>query len=91
MKTEMVFFEAVPPHPAAVSPAELFAQIETVIKKHVVLSDPVAAALAVNDLPHHAAPTGLGLLFSRHSTKMPRLWRCGQIFASAAKRAIKPA
>jgi hypothetical protein len=58
MKTEMVFFEAVPPHPAAVSPAELFAQIETVIKKHVVLSDPVTAALAVNDLPHHAAPTG---------------------------------
>jgi hypothetical protein len=38
MKTKMVLFEAVRPHPAAVDTAELLAQIETVIKKHVVLS-----------------------------------------------------
>jgi hypothetical protein len=47
MKTKMVLFEAVTPHPAAVSAAELLAQIETVIKRHVVLSDHAAAALAV--------------------------------------------
>ena len=47
MKTQMVLFEAVTPHPTAVDTAELLAQIETVIKKHVVLSDPAAAALAV--------------------------------------------
>ena len=47
MKTEMVLYEAVTPHPTAVSTAELLAQIETVIKKHVVLSDHAAAALAV--------------------------------------------
>jgi len=47
MKTEMVLFEAVRPHAAAVDTAELLAQIEAVIKKHVVLSDHSAAALAV--------------------------------------------
>jgi putative DNA primase/helicase len=47
MKTKMVLFEEVAPHPAAVSTAELLAQIETVIKRHVVLSDHAAAALAV--------------------------------------------
>ncbi len=47
MKLESFAFDAAPPYPAGVSVAELLTEIEAVIKKHVVLSDEAAAALAV--------------------------------------------
>ncbi|HTR41173.1 MAG TPA: DUF3631 domain-containing protein [Pseudomonadales bacterium] len=47
MKTETVIFDTVTPHPAPVNIAELLVDIEAVIKKHVILSDHAAAALAV--------------------------------------------
>jgi putative DNA primase/helicase len=47
MKTETVIFDTIVPHPAPVNIAELLAEIEGVIKRHVVLSEPAAAALAV--------------------------------------------
>ena len=46
MNPESFVFDAAPPYPAGVKVAELLAEIEAVIKKHVVLSDE-AAALAV--------------------------------------------
>jgi hypothetical protein len=47
MKTETVIFDTIIPHPDPVNIADLLADIETVIKKHVILSDHAAAALAV--------------------------------------------
>jgi hypothetical protein len=47
MKTETVIFDIVVPHPAPINIAELLADIEAVIKRHVILSDHAAAALAV--------------------------------------------
>jgi hypothetical protein len=47
MKLESFAFDAAPPYPAGVEVAELLAEIEAVIKKHVVLSEEEAAALAV--------------------------------------------
>jgi putative DNA primase/helicase len=47
MKTETILFDSPPPHPGPVQPAELLSEIEAVIKRHVVLSDHAAAALAV--------------------------------------------
>ncbi len=47
MKLESFAFDAAPPYPAGVNVAELLTEIEAVIKKHVVLSDEAAAALAV--------------------------------------------
>ncbi len=42
-----IIFDAVAPHPEPVIIGELLADIETTIKRHVVLSDPAATALAV--------------------------------------------
>ena len=47
MNPESFVFDAAPPYPAGVKVAELLAEIEAVIKKHVVLNDEAAAALAV--------------------------------------------
>lgn len=47
MKTQTVIFDAITPHPAPVHLAGLLNHIEAVIKKHVILSDHAAAALAV--------------------------------------------
>ena len=47
MKTEAVIFDTITPHPGPVSIAELLADIEGIIKRHVILSDHAAAALAV--------------------------------------------
>jgi Protein of unknown function (DUF3631) len=47
MKTQTVIFDAITPHPEPVNIAGLLTDIEAVIKKHVVLSDHAAAALAV--------------------------------------------
>ena len=47
MKTETVIFDPVVPCPAPVNVAELLGEIEAVIMRHVVLSEPAAAALAV--------------------------------------------
>jgi putative DNA primase/helicase len=47
MKTETVIFDTIVPYPAPVNIAELLSDIEGVIKRHVVLSEPAAAALAV--------------------------------------------
>jgi putative DNA primase/helicase len=47
MKTETVIFDPIVPHPAPVNIAELLTEIEGVIKRHVVLSEPAATALAV--------------------------------------------
>jgi putative DNA primase/helicase len=47
MKLESFVFDTAPPYPAGVDVAKLLAEIEAVIKKHVVLSDEAAAALAV--------------------------------------------
>ncbi len=42
MKLESFVFDAAPPYPAGVDVAELLAEIEAVIKKHVVLSEEAA-------------------------------------------------
>src|ERR1700722_15459637 len=47
MKTQTVIFDNVTPHPEPVNIAELLNDIEAVIKKHVILGDHAAAALAV--------------------------------------------
>ncbi len=47
MKNETFAFESVAAHPGPVDVAELLTEIEGVIKKHVVLKDDAAAALAV--------------------------------------------
>jgi hypothetical protein len=47
MKTETVIFDTIAPHPSPVNVAGLLTDIEAVIKKHVILSHHVAAALAV--------------------------------------------
>ncbi len=47
MKLESFAFDAAPPYPAGVNVAELLTEIEGVIKKHVVLNEEEAAALAV--------------------------------------------
>ena len=47
MKTQTVIFEPITPHPEPVHIAGLLTDIEAVIKKHVILSDHAAAALAV--------------------------------------------
>jgi hypothetical protein len=47
MKNETFAFEAVPAHPGPVDITALLTEIEGVIKKHVVLKDEAAAALAV--------------------------------------------
>jgi Protein of unknown function (DUF3631) len=47
MKNETVLFETVHPHHNPVPLADLLTDIEAVIKKHVILSDHAAAALAV--------------------------------------------
>src|SRR5580693_6190711 len=47
MKTETVLFDTITPHPTPVSLSDLLTEIESVIKKHVILSDHAAAALAV--------------------------------------------
>ena len=47
MKNTSFLFDAVPPCSENVVIAELLTEIETVIKKHVVLHDHAAAALAV--------------------------------------------
>jgi putative DNA primase/helicase len=47
MKTQPVIFDSVTPHPEPVNIADLLNDIETTIKRHVILSDPAAAALAV--------------------------------------------
>ncbi|MGO9443827.1 MAG: DUF3631 domain-containing protein, partial [Thiobacillaceae bacterium] len=47
MKTQTVLFDTITPHPSPVHVAGLLTHIEAVIKKHVILSDPAAAALAV--------------------------------------------
>jgi putative DNA primase/helicase len=44
---ETVIFEAIAPHPEPVVVGELLTEIEAIIKRHVVLSDPAATALAV--------------------------------------------
>jgi putative DNA primase/helicase len=45
-ESQTVIFEPVTPHPEPVVIGELLAEIETVIKRHVVLSDAAATALA---------------------------------------------
>jgi hypothetical protein len=47
MNHEAFLFDAVPPCPETVQAAALLAEIEAVIKNHVDLPDPAAAALAV--------------------------------------------
>jgi hypothetical protein len=47
MKTQTVIFDNVTPHPQPVNIADLLNDIEATIKKHVILSDHAAAALAV--------------------------------------------
>jgi len=47
MKTETILFDSPPPFPGPVEPAALLSEIEAVIKRHVVLNDHAAAALAV--------------------------------------------
>ena len=47
MKTQTVIFDTVTPHPEPVHIADLLTDIEAVIKKHVILNDHAAAALAV--------------------------------------------
>ena len=47
MKTQPVIFDNVTPHPEPVNVADLLNDIEATIKRHVVLGDPAAAALAV--------------------------------------------
>jgi hypothetical protein len=47
MKTPSIIFDNVTPHPEPVNIADLLNDIEAVIKKHVILSDHAAAALAV--------------------------------------------
>ena len=47
MKTETVIFDTVVPHPGPVNIAELLADIGAVIRRHVVLSEHAAVALAV--------------------------------------------
>jgi hypothetical protein len=47
MKNETVLFDTVTPYDAPVPIADLLTDIEAVIKKHVILSDHAAAALAV--------------------------------------------
>jgi hypothetical protein len=47
MNQNAFLFDVVPPCPATVQPAGLLAEIEAVIKNHVVLPDQAAAALAV--------------------------------------------
>jgi hypothetical protein len=47
VKTETIIFDTIVHHPAPVNIAELLADIEAVIKRHVILSDHAAATLAV--------------------------------------------
>jgi hypothetical protein len=47
MKTETVIFDTITPHPAPVPIGDLLTDIEATIKKHVILSDHAAVALAV--------------------------------------------
>ena len=47
MKTQAVIFDTIIPYPEPVHIASLLSDIEAVIKKHVILSDHAAAALAV--------------------------------------------
>jgi hypothetical protein len=47
MKTETVIFDIIHPHPAPVNIAGLLADIEAVIKRHAILPDHAATALAV--------------------------------------------
>jgi hypothetical protein len=47
MKNETVLFDTVTPHPAPVALSDLLTEIKAVIKKHVILNDHAAAALAV--------------------------------------------
>jgi hypothetical protein len=47
MKTETIIFEPVVPYPIPVQVAELLNDIEAVIKRHVILNEHAAAALAV--------------------------------------------
>src|SRR5580698_3855102 len=47
MKTETILFDTIAPHPGPISIANLLTDIEAVIKRHVVLKDHAAAALAV--------------------------------------------
>ena len=47
MKKETVLFDAVAPYPATIQVGQLLTEIESVIRKHVVLNDQAAAALAV--------------------------------------------
>ena len=47
MKTETVIFDTILPHPDPVNIADLLTDIEAVIKRHVILADHAAAALAV--------------------------------------------
>ncbi len=47
MKTETVLFDTVAPHPNPVNLADLLTEIEATIKRHVILNDHAAAALAV--------------------------------------------
>ncbi|MGA2233838.1 MAG: DUF3631 domain-containing protein, partial [Tepidisphaeraceae bacterium] len=46
-KTQTIIFDPIAPHPAPVDTAGLLTDIEATIKKHVILSDHAAAALAV--------------------------------------------
>jgi hypothetical protein len=47
MKTETIIFDPIAPWPSPVCIADLLTDIEAVIKRHVILSDHAAAALAV--------------------------------------------
>jgi Protein of unknown function (DUF3631) len=47
MKTDAVIFENINPHHNPVQLAELLTEVETVIKRHVILNEHAAAALAV--------------------------------------------
>ncbi len=46
MKTGLILFDAITPHPGPVSLADLLTEIEAVINKHVILNPHAAAALA---------------------------------------------
>lgn len=47
MKTPTILFDPIAPHPEPISIASLLTDIEATIKKHIILSDHAAAALAV--------------------------------------------
>src|SRR5580658_8973260 len=53
MKNETIIFDSVVPHPDTVRSADLLTEIEALIKKHVVLNDHAAAALALWVLHTH--------------------------------------